>query len=423
MLMKWIKNSLLSYLFFCAAILLLPLYGKAQLEKMVNMSIDEAAAFIAPYFEKMNDSVRLVALGTAQGKLREPMLLNNAIAAYLIKNKEFKTLLMPPSDWELRPFSIYLQNDKALVIPEFDSLFHKTFRGTTLHNQESRKFFIWLKNYNLSNRAGKVYLAGSGLLQDRSKFKEMNKAFIDNYVRPFSQLAADTLTRNWYAASTAPDKEFDNTVLDQMYQWKEAVKQGKVAMPAFLKGFMELDYSQRLACFSGTFLTTETNSNFAELHHAGKYKLGLIEMLMKNPSNKNIMYVNQMEAANAEIFLSAGASEIRLPLSGMEYKKLYKQTYLNTAITFADSAAIWGNENNVEIKLIVKGAAYTKTLLSRKSVYNAQIDSQAIRQMAIPFFNAVHSNGFTIGTKGQHPVAPFDMVFIFKSLSYDDSMH
>lgn len=421
--MKIIKCRSLSLLFCFAIILLLPLTGKAQLEKMVNMSIDEAASFIAPYFENQVDVVRLVSLGTPQGKLREPMVLNNAIAAYLIKNKGFKTLMLHLADWELRPFSIYLQNDKALLIPEFDSLFHKTFHGTSLHNQESRIFFIWLKNYNLSNRAGKVYVVGSGLLQGRSKFKEMNKAFIDNYVRPFSQLAADTLTRNWHAASTAADKEFDDTVLDQMYQWKEAVNQGKVAMPEVLKVFMELDYSQRLACFAGTFLTTETNSNFAELHHAGKYKLGMIETLMKNPSTKTVMYVNQMESANTEIFLSTGPSEIRLPLSGMEYKKLYKQTYLNTATTFADSATIWGSENNVAKKLIFKGAANTKTLLSKKSVYNSQVDSLAMRQMNIPFFTGVHPSAFTIGTKGLHPVAPFDMVFIFKSLSYDDSMN
>lgn len=405
--------------FYIVFVLISPLIAAAQLKKVANMTIDDGATFVAPYFEKISDTVRLVGLGALQGRLKEPTALNNAITCYLIKNKDFNKMLINASDWEIRPFSNYMYGDKDLIISEFDSLFNKTFIGSSYYTREFRNFFIWLKKYNLSNKSNKVLLVGGGLLEDRNKFPAMNNYFINTYVSPFNQKAADSLSRNWEAAKTKSAHEFDFIVLSQMFDWKEAVNNEKIPMPDALKFFMDFDYSQRRASYESTLLNTSNSNNTTELYHAGKFKFGVVEVLMKDKFSKTIIHTNNMEIANAEVYLKYDDKDIELPFNGIEYKKLYKGSYLNTATTFADSAIVWGMENNVEKKTMLYGDYNTQTLLQKKPVYIYPQDNAELLHLTIPILNKTVSKNYELYLKNNGAVVPFDMVFIFDTITPD----
>lgn len=397
-----------------------PATARAQLDAIVSMNIDDGASFISPHFEKMDDSVRLVGLGALQGRLKEPTALNNAIAAYLIKKKGFNKILLNLSNWELRPFNSYMFSDKEFVVSEFDSLFNKSFKETSYNTKEFKKFFMWIKNYNLSNKANRVLLMGGGFLEGRSKFLEMNDYFINTYVRPFSKLAADSLAKNWEAAKAKPTKEFDFIVLTQMFNWKDAVDKGKVQLPDILKYYLEFDFGERSALYEYTSSNSDSGVNTAELYYSGKFRFRIVDALMKDKNSKSIVHTSNMEVANSQVFLRYDTKEVELPFNGMEYKKHYKNSYLNGVTTFADSAVLWGAGENSEKKVVIYGDQKTKMLLHQKPVYSSPLDNSVLINITIPVFNKTVSRQYQLLLKRKEAEVPFDMVFIFNKITCDE---
>ncbi len=418
---------LISALTFCVYIF--PVSGQ-QLEKIWQTDISKGLQLVKPYIDKkVNDSVRFVGLGDVQELLKESARLNSAIAAYLIQEKGFNTFVVNQPDWVIRGMNAYMidPDKKPLSQPHFDSLFTSAFGNSPRDTRDFKDFLLWLKHYNLTQESNKVSIRGGGFLIDYAmRYPEMNHYFIETYIRPYNNQIADSMAYKWESIGNSNSFGSDSVVIAYMQQWEKAVI-GHKLFGGELFAQMKNDIEQRavaLAIKTSTISTGEKFHRAAEV--SGLIEARLIDDLLQIKTNKIIIASLNVSFTDSDLYAyNTDKKAVRLPTNGSAYRKFFGRKYINTVITFADSANVLAIKNDTSFQRVVMyGDSLAKKLLTQKEVYYFPEDKAALSNFSIPvIYTGYLGKDINLFLDTKNNAYPFDILFILPSLTRSEYLN
>ncbi|WP_018629009.1 hypothetical protein [Niabella aurantiaca] len=415
--------------FFILASICLNLNSNAQLNKLLQSDIDNGSKIIEPYIsKKMNDSVRLVGLGELQIDQREPILLNAAIAAYLIQKNGFNTYLVDKPDWVVRNFNEYIiADDKAFSQTAFDTIFSKTFAGSRYFNTDFKSFALWLKKFNAKQKTNKVRIKGVGfLVENVSQFPIMNNYFIEKYVRPYNKAIADSMHFRWEKAGNSNTVASDSVVIAYMKTWQQMVEKRKLITDTDVLAQMNSDIADR------TLALSLLNSKLDELQKYNQMLMlyahvekSSINELMKNRSNKIIFSAPNTTFTNSAVFVyDVNRKALPIPTNGAAYRETFGRGYVNTVVTFSDSANVIGIKGGKPYQpTVADGDELTKKLILKKGIYYLPENSVELSDFKVPTISTgTWGKDATIELEGKSNAPLFDVLFIFHTITKSTSI-
>lgn len=411
------------------ACMMLSINAQKKETSLFNSSKTLMQSLKKDFADQISDDVRLVGFGTLQMELQEPLLINGIMSRLLVEQKNFNILALDHPDWIIRPLNSYLQgNSVKPSTTRLDSLFKLTFEGSPYYTENFKDIirYVYQRNLLQSNdrkvQIKGVLFPGAGPL----RLNKMNDQFIDLYVRPVSREIADSISKVWQNSGNSNSLQSDSIIITWMRGWADYIKAKDKLTPETFKQ-MSLDIGHRLISFQ-IFSKKEKNFNmFAELiSYTSIIENGLINDLMTTVSNKVIFLTTNTRLAVGEVKLCNKDSMIyKMPTNGPLYRKLYKSSYLATAVTFSEKADIFGykpGSRNLGRFILDADKSIPKSVNS-KSIYHTINDPSTIRDINIPIVNRLFPDeNYSLQFNYINNEQPFDKIFVLKILTQSESL-
>lgn len=175
-------------------LLMIGISANAQsIDKLASLPLDSAIDRLKPVMDgKVSQSVRIFGIGNVSHFAKESVLLNSALAAYLIRHENFRQFILTDNDWLLRPLADYLHGDAPYSESLTDSLFKFSLGNTQYCTAELRSFVRWLKQFNMAHPDDKVKIAG--LLPEEPIPASY---FLVAYILPIDKETAGRFATSW----------------------------------------------------------------------------------------------------------------------------------------------------------------------------------------------------------------------------------